>query len=233
MTTYKYTLSPLATLFFLGAVSFPFITWFMTLHTVTRIWFGGSLLTTCAGNFGMINIFHLVWSFNEFGNFEIWRLLTPFLFVGKTGYDTLLDLYMIYQFSEQYEAGGPYNIVAGGGALDYIFMLMLGGMLILISYASLNTFVPAIPLFTTNLSFYVLYIWSTQNPMSPANVLGFQMKSYQLPFAYFVIAVLMRNPPWGMVHGIACGHVFCYLLDMVPLDNRAILRACLYWSMRK
>jgi len=192
--------------------------WFMSLPFVTRAWFGGALITTCAANFSIISPMKLIWRFDLLkDNFEIWRLITPFLFVGKFDINTLFGLYMIYQFSKQYESGGPYNTGAGGGTADYVFMIMLGVSLMLVSFPLVGGFVPLAPLFTRNLTFYVLYIWSKRNPTMPANIWGFPMKAYHLPFAYLALTVLMGNPYWDIIHGIACGHVYYFLVDVVPL----------------
>jgi len=192
--------------------------WFMSLPIVTRCWFGGTLLTTCAANFNMFSVYKIIWSFESIkDNFEIWRVLTPFMYAGPFSINSLFLMYMVYQFSKQYESGGPYNTGAGGGTADYVFMMMLGILLLLVSFVLLGGMIPLPPIFTQNLVFYVLYIWSKRNPTNAANIWGFQMKAYQLPFAYLAINVLMGNPYWGLIHGMACGHVYYFCVDVVPL----------------
>lgn len=85
----------------------------------------GALLATCAGNFGFISVMKLIYVWDDiWTNFAIWRLLTPFLFVGKFDFNTLMCLYMLQSFSQRYETE-PYNTGAGGGTADYVAMIMV------------------------------------------------------------------------------------------------------------
>merc|ERR1719203_1019498 len=190
--------------------------WFRSQPIVTRTWFALSLILTCAGNFGVINIMSLVYNWTSISSkFELWRFLTPFCYVGKFDLSTVFGLYMLVNFSKQYEAG-PHNTGAGGGTADYIFALLFGIVCMLFTY-SIFAYNYIMPLFTRNLTFYVLYIWSKRYPTLDANIWGFPIKALWLPFAYLALTVLMGNPFWDVVHGIAVGHLYYYLVDVVPL----------------
>lgn len=189
--------------------------WFRSLPIVTRTWFATCLILTCAGNFGMISIMSLVYNWNLITTkFEIWRFITCFGFVGKFDLSTVFGLYMLVQFSKQYE-NGPYNLGGGGGTADYAFALLFGMVMMLLSYPFIASSVA--PIFVRNLTFYVLYIWSKRYPDLDANIWGFPIKALWLPFAYLALTVLLGNPFWDVVHGIAVGHLFYYLVDVVPL----------------
>lgn len=78
--------------------------WFQSLPLVTRCWFGGALVTTCAANFGLISPMQLIYMWdNIWEKFEVWRFATPFLFIGKFDFNTLMALYMLQSFSQRYE----------------------------------------------------------------------------------------------------------------------------------
>merc|ERR1712232_1468789 len=96
------------------------------------------------------------------------------------------------------------------------FALLFGIVSMLVTY-SLFAYNYIMPLFTRNLTFYVLYIWSKRYPTLDANIWGFPIKALWLPFAYLALTVLMGNPFWDVVHGIAIGHLYYYLVDVVPL----------------
>lgn len=191
--------------------------WFQSLPLVTRYWFGAALLTTCAGNFGFVSIMKLlyVWD-NIWDNFEIWRFLSPFLFVGKFDFNTLMALYMLQSFSQRYETE-PYNTGAGGGTADYVFAIMFGIVSILVTYPLLGMVLPIPPIFARTLMFFVLYTWSKRHPTAPASIWGIQMKAIHLPFAYVILSVLMGGMYADLLHGIACGHLFYFLVDVFPL----------------
>lgn len=187
--------------------------WFQSLPLVTRYWFGAALITTLAGNFKLVSVGKLIFHWDSiWDNFEIWRFLTPFLYVGPFKLPTLMVLYMLQSFSNRYETE-PYNTGAGGGTADYIFALMLGTVAILVTYP----FIPAAPLFARTLLFFVLYTWSKRHPTAPTSIWGIQMKAIHLPFAYLVLSVLMGDAYWDIIHGIAIGHLFYFLVDVVPI----------------
>ena len=151
--------------------------WFNSLPLITRYWFGAAGGLTLAGNFGIVSPLSLLYDFPSIRDaFHVWRLLTSFLYVGSFSINTLMGLYMLYQFSKQYEGGGPYNTGAGGGTADYLFCLLFGMVGCITAFHLLGGIIPIAPLFTRNLTFYVLYVWGRKNPNVDANIWGVPVK---------------------------------------------------------
>jgi Derlin-2/3 len=190
---------------------------FKALPIITQYWFGATLAITLSVNFNIISAYQVMWSWNSITNgFELWRFATPFCFAGGFSFNTLIACYMLVQFSKQYESGGPYNTGAGGGTADYAWCMLLGIAMHLISYPFLIAWVALPPVFCQNLIYYVLYIWSKRNPTAQANIWGFPMKGLYLPFAYLLMTVFMGNPYMPMLHGMAMGHIYYFLVDVIP-----------------
>uniref|UniRef100_A0A7R9WSN7 Derlin n=1 Tax=Craspedostauros australis TaxID=1486917 RepID=A0A7R9WSN7_9STRA len=189
--------------------------WFNSLPFVTRYWFGATMIVTLSANFGIVSIPQVMydWSLIK-NNFEIWRFLTSFCFVGPFQFNTLISAYMLVQFSKQYEAGGPFNTGAGGGTADYAFCLIFGAVAILLTFAIFPLDLP--PVFSRNLIYYVLYVWSKRHPTSQANIWGIPMAANYLPFAYLALTVFMGSSWMDMLHGLAVGHLYYFLVDVVP-----------------
>jgi len=191
--------------------------WFRSLPIVTQAWFGATTFLTLTANFGLFSPMKLVWIWpNIKDQFEIWRFATSFCYAGGFSFNMVITLYMLVNFSRQYEAGGPFNTGAGGGTADYIFMLMVGMVATLLTYPLAVTHFPLPPMFTTTLVFYVLYVWSKRNPTAPANIWGVPLKGAQLPWAYLGLTVLMGNPYHDMLHGLVMGHLYYFLVDVLP-----------------
>jgi len=191
--------------------------WLKSLPLVTRFWFGGALLSTCAGNFGFISVLKMIWMWDDvWDNFAIWRCVTSFLYIGKFDFSTLMCLYMLQNFSQRYETE-PYNTGAGGGTADYIAMVMFGMVSILATYPLMGMVLPVPPVFARTLMFYVLYTWSKRHPTAPSSIWGIELKAIHLPFAYLGLSVLMGSPYADIMHGIAVGHLFYFLVDVVPI----------------
>ncbi|KAG7343414.1 Der1-like family protein [Nitzschia inconspicua] len=191
--------------------------WFKSLPIVTQYWFGATMVITLSTNFGIINPYQIMWSWTGITqSFELWRFLTPFLFAGGFSFNTLIACYMLVQFSKQYESGGPFNTGAGGGTADYAFCMLLGVGMMLASYPVVSGWFALPPVFCQNLIYYVLYIWSKRNPTAQANIWGFPMQGIYLPFAYLLMTVFMGNPYMPMLHGMVIGHIYYFMVDVIP-----------------
>jgi Derlin-2/3 len=179
-----------------------------------------------AANFQIISTSQVIFSWKAIQNkFELWRLLTCFCYAGPFDISMLFSIYTLLQFSKQYEAGGPFNTGAGGGTADYVFCLIFGTIALLITYPGVLMIMPTPPVFTRNLVFYVLYVWSRRNPTANANIWGVPVPAVYLPFAYLALSVFMGNAYADMLHGLAIGHLYYYLADVVPqVTGKDILR---------
>jgi Derlin-2/3 len=71
-------------------------------------------------------------------------------------------------------------------------------------------------LYTRNMIYYVLYVWSKRHPTANASIWGFPVKAIYLPFTYVLISIFIGAPYMDMVHGILIGHIYYFLVDVVP-----------------
>lgn len=191
--------------------------WFRALPIVTQYWFGSTMVLTLAGNFGIFSPMQLIFSWPRIKeNFELWRLLTPFCYAGSFSFPTLITVYMLVNMSKQYEKGGPYNTGAGGGTADYVFALMFASVTILLTYPLILMYSFTSPIFCRTMVFFVLYVWSKRFPTQQANIWGVPVPAVYLPFAYLALTIFMGNPYMDLVHGMAVGHLYYFLAEVVP-----------------
>jgi Derlin-2/3 len=123
---------------------------------------------------------------------------------------------MLYSMSLRYETGSPFNTGAGGGTADYAFALMFAMAAILLTYPLVVWIAPIPPYFTNNMVYFVMYVWSKRNPTAQANIWGIPMAGIYLPFAYLALTVFMGNPYFDLLHGLAIGHLYYFLVDVFP-----------------
>ena len=188
----------------------PIMDWFKALPIITRCWFGGALLSTVAVGLGVVNPMKLVFIPSLITKGEIWRLFTPFLFLGGFGFPTCINLYLLQQYSNRYEAS-PVNTGAGGGTADYAFMLLFGMSCFLVAGYLMN-----IMMLASGLLFMVLYIWSKTNAEQDVSIYGFPVKAAMLPFVLIGIRVLMGNSVMDDLLGLIIGHVYYFLTYVYP-----------------
>lgn len=190
--------------------------WFRSLPFVTRYFLGVTVALTLAVNFEVFPGMHVpfAWTLVK-SKFELWRLFTCFFYAGGFSFNMLIKLYMLVTFSQQYEKG-PYNTGAGGGTADYLFMMMFGATVTLLTYPLIKMVLPTSPIFCQNMISYVLYAWSRRNPTANANIWGIPVPGVYLPFAHLAFTVLMGDSYSDQLHGLAVGHLYYFLVDVVP-----------------
>jgi Derlin-2/3 len=123
---------------------------------------------------------------------------------------------MLYTMSSRYESGSPFNTGAGGGTADYCFALMFAAATALLTYPLVLSLVRIPPLFTRTMVYFVMYVWSKRNPTAQASIWGIPLQAIWLPFAYLALTVFMGNPYFDMLHGLAIGHLYYFLVDVFP-----------------
>jgi len=191
--------------------------WHSSLPFVTKNWLTAVVVTTISANVGVLPVMKMIYDYDSIAKkFEVWRLLTPFLWMGgfskQDGVQTVIGFFLLYQYSKQYESGTCFNTGGGGGTADYLFMLLFGMIGILFT----NFFFMVGVTFAKTLVYYVLYIWSKRNPTAAANIWGIPMQGMYLPFALLALNFCLGNNFLEYVHGYAVGHLYYFLVDVVP-----------------
>lgn len=74
------------------------------------------------------------------------------------------------------------------------------------------------PLTGPSIIFAIIYYWSRCEPEAPLSLWGFSVKGYQLPFALVFLTLLMGGDIWKDILGIAAGHVYHFLKDIMAIE---------------
>ena len=185
--------------------------WLESLPPVTRAWFAASMSATCLCSFGLMSPMRLLWSWELLSSkFEIWRLVTPYTFFGGFSFPFLINMYLLVQYSKNYEVS-PYDTGGGGDTADYVWMLALGSGLMCAMCTFLGIIMPA-----QGLTFMVLYVWSRRNPTTQVSLYGFPVQALYLPWALLAFNMLIGNPLTVPLMGVACGHAYYFAIEVVP-----------------
>jgi len=146
-------------------------------------------------------------------NFEIYRLLTPFIFAGGFGFPFAMHVYVLYENCKRYEIN-PYNTGGGGNSSDFLWMIMIGMVLIMAM-----TYFFRMVVFADPIVFYIIYVWSRRSPDTQLSIYGLKLKSLYLPWAFIAIRLIMGASIVEPLVGIGCGHVYYFLVDVLPLSH--------------
>lgn len=185
--------------------------WFESLPIITRYWLLFSIGITFLANLNIFPVHNLLFDLKLVKNkLQLWRLLTSFWYLGPFNYRTVARIVSFCQFSRNYEMA-PCNMGAGGGTADYAFVLLFGVLVILILTPLWGGVV-----FSGNIVFYILYLWSKENPHSEVKLFIFPMKASILPFTNLIFAMFIGDNWKDIIKGYSVAHIFYFLSRVVP-----------------
>lgn len=102
----------------------------------------------------------------------------------------------------------------GGGSADYAFMLAFG-FVVMEAVMLLFFHAPYILLLDAVL-FYICYVWSRKNPKMAVSFYGVVVNAVYVPWVMVALSVLLGSPIFLSLLGICTGHLFYFLVDVLP-----------------
>ncbi|XP_068952772.1 derlin-3 isoform X2 [Petaurus breviceps papuanus] len=180
---------------------------FWQVPAVTRAYTAACVLTTAAVQLEFITPFQLY--FNPdliFRKFQVWRLVTNFLFFGPLGFSFFFNMLFLYRYCRMLEEGS-----FRGRTADFVFMFLFGGVLI-------TLFGLLASLFFLGQAFTIMlvYVWSRRNPYLRMNFFGLHFQAPFLPWVLMAFSLLLGNSVLVDLLGIAVGHIYYFLEDVFP-----------------
>lgn len=205
--------------------------WFRSLPPITRTWLAVAFSTTVLVQTGYLSPATLAFLPDKLFVGELWRLITPFIYVGEFGMPFVMNLFFLVRYSSAYEAN-PYALCAGGTVpqgctADYVFALMCNSLVLLAVALYMGLYFMGPPLV-----FSVLYLWSKKNAEVPVSFWGFNFKGAHLPFALMAMSVLMGASPLLDVIGVVAGHCFYFAAEVLPLKYGHQVLTTPQWLIR-
>ncbi|GAB6026469.1 Derlin-2 [Chamberlinius hualienensis] len=184
---------------------------YMQIPTVTRVYTTACVLTTFAVQLDIVSPFQLY--FNPdlvFRNFQLWRMITTFLFFGTFGFNFLFNITFTYRYCRMLEEAS-----FRGRTADFFFMFMFGGALMIVIALFAN-----LPFLGQAFTIMLVYVWSRRNPFVRMNFFG--LLNFQAPYLPYVLlgfSLLLGNSVIVDVMGIVVGHMYYFLEDVFPTQR--------------
>jgi Derlin-2/3 len=192
--------------------------WYHGLPTVARHYFTIAVVTTVLVSLNIVPINYLYLDFDlVFKKFQVWRLFTVFIFFGKFGLPWIFQMYMLQRHVGNLESGYFQGLQ---GLADMLTLLLFNGSLLLLMSFFFGTW----PFMGSSMVFSCIYVWSRKDPYRQTQLLSFTFKAWHFPFVMMLFSVLLGNSPKMDMLGIVVGHVYHFLMDIVPHRyNRKLL----------
>ncbi|CAH1801827.1 unnamed protein product [Owenia fusiformis] len=181
---------------------------YMQMPPITRAYTTACVLTTIAVQLDVITPFQLY--FNPelvFRHYQLWRLVTNFLFFGAIGFNFLFNMIFTYRYCRMLEEGS-----FRGRTADMFFMFLFGGILMTITALFVN-----LVFLGQAFTIMLVYVWSRRNPYVRMNFFG--LMNFQAPYLPWVLlgfSLLLGNSIVVDLMGIAIGHIYYFLEDVFP-----------------
>jgi Derlin-2/3 len=191
----------------------------MAIPPVTRLLLFATILSGALYTFGVVDAVHFLFIPSKIINeFQIYRLVLPVIFAGKFEFSFAMHLYILYQNCKSYETS-PFNTGAGGTSADFLWMVMIGTALLWPIAYYFQIFVLSQPMV-----YMIMYVWSRRFPDEQRNMFGvFSLKVAYIPWFYVAIHVLMGNSITPILIGIAVGHIYYYIIEVLPRTSNVDL----------
>ncbi|KAL6051717.1 Derlin [Balamuthia mandrillaris] len=198
--------------------------WYRSMPVITRTYMTACFLTTMAVQLDFISPLALYLNFGAITHhFEIWRLLTTFLFFDYFNLNFVFHMFFTIQHSKRLEEGS-----FRGRTGDYFFFLLFGAVGLLstqwvLHMAGLGS---KIPFLAPSLAFMIVYVWSRRNRNVQMSFLGlFTFTAPYLPWVILGFGLLLGHSPLYDLLGLAFGHLYYFLEDVYPsITERRLLR---------
>uniref|UniRef100_A0A8D1VD84 Derlin n=1 Tax=Sus scrofa TaxID=9823 RepID=A0A8D1VD84_PIG len=144
---------------------------FLQVPAVTRTYTTACVLTTAAVQLEFLSPFQLY--FNPhlvFRKFQVWRLVTNFLFFGPLGFSFFFNMLFVFRYCRMLEEGS-----FRGRTADFVFMFLFGGVLMILLGLLGSLF-----FLGQALTAMLVYVWSRRSPRVRVNFFG--LLTFQAPF---------------------------------------------------
>ncbi|KAL1918076.1 uncharacterized protein VTP21DRAFT_3342 [Calcarisporiella thermophila] len=178
---------------------------------ITRAWVTGAVVISLLEHLQIINKYQLYYRYHlVFEQYEVWRLITTFLFFGKFSIDFVFHMFFLVRHSGMLEEESFRHRRA-----DFLYLIFFASSLLLLIAPIARLDHLAAPLSST-----LVYIWARRNPFIRMSFLGlFIFTAPYLPWVLVSFSVLFQHEfPKGELAGIAIGHIYYFLEDVWPRD---------------
>jgi len=175
---------------------------------VTRAYTTACVLTTLSVQLDLLSPFQLY--FNPiliWKNYQMWRLVTTFLFFGTFGFNFFFNMIFTYRYCRMLEENS-----FRGRTADFVTMFIFGSFFMIIAAFFVNL------LFLGQaFTLMLVYVWARRNPFVRMNFFGLlTFNAPYLPYVLLGFSLLLGNAVSVDLLGMAVGHTYFYLEDIFP-----------------
>jgi Derlin-2/3 len=139
--------------------------------------------------------------------FQIWRILTTFLYFGEFNLNLVLHMYIFFRDSKILE-----KKIFHGSSADYLYFILFCMIFLLF----LSIFTKSIFL-SSSLNFAMMYYWGRKSKTTNVEFMGvFTFRAPYLSIFYLLLSFLLGYEYRELIFGIIVGHVYFFGKEILP-----------------
>eukprot|EP00906_Rhabdomonas_costata_P023052 RCo033185 len=174
---------------------------------------------TLTASFGFIDPFYFVLDWRlALKGLQVWRLLTcPFFFgvLGPGALAVLIDTYIFQMYSNRLE---KENFAGRKADFLWMYVVLLSAMLLL------GGGVLGMRVLGRSVLLAVVWVWCRHNPTQSLSIMGlFTVSALMFPWVLLGLHMIMGQGYLPALVGIASGHLYVYLTDILPTTHGVTL----------
>jgi Derlin-2/3 len=146
-------------------------------------------------------------------NYEIWRLVTPFFYFGKLSFPFMCWVGALCSFCPLCENHDFHNSGVGGTSAGYLVMVIFC-MVVLTVLGYIFDETLYLPISFSSAMMY--FSFKTAPPDAEIDFFIFEVKCAYAPWVTIAFLLLIGNPIVHYLLGYVCGHLFFYLVVVLP-----------------
>eukprot|EP01062_Namystynia_karyoxenos_P069464 TRINITY_DN64959_c0_g1_i1.p2 TRINITY_DN64959_c0_g1~~TRINITY_DN64959_c0_g1_i1.p2 ORF type:complete len:292 (+),score=108.89 TRINITY_DN64959_c0_g1_i1:122-877(+) len=205
-----------------------FESWWASLRPITKFSLCLCLFLTITSSLGMIHPAYFILDWGRiWHHFEIWRLVTNLFFLGKFGLPFMFQLvfFVIYQ-SRLEEEAAPQGYLGQMG--DHVWMMTIVALALFL----IGGWGFGMQLLSFSFAMGIVWVWCKRHEEQELSFYGFSFKAAYFPWILTLIHMLMGANPLDDLVGIAAGHVYIFLKDILPDTHGLSLAETPQWVLR-
>ncbi|KAG2381805.1 hypothetical protein C9374_006189 [Naegleria lovaniensis] len=192
--------------------------WYFSIPVITRTFLTLSTITSFAVTFDLLSPLQLYLNFHSvFYQYQLWRLITNFLFFDKFSINFILHLYFLYFYCRRLEEHSFHRKTA-----DFFYLILFGSVAMICISPLLQ-----LPFMSHSLVIMLLYIWSRRNPHEQFRIYGiFTVAAGYLSWVLLGVGLLMgMNVIPGEFSNVDPMKTPSFLCKLFPGDHQEIEHA--------
>jgi Derlin-2/3 len=188
---------------------FDWLTWYLEIPVVSRIYVTSAFLTTAGCAMDFFNPFHLYFNFHLiFFQGQVWRLFSSFLYFGMFNLDFLLHMFFMVRYCRLLEEGEFH-----GRTTHFVYFILFS----ILGISSIATCIGA-NFLGNSLTFSMTYVWGRRNEDVRMGFFGIlQFTAPYLCWAMLAMSFIMGQRMDMDLVGIFIGHLYYFLEYVYPV----------------